>query len=143
MQNTYSIPPSYFFRFVDASNGNCWKMGFVNADFIRHLHHRISIFHTVPIDNLRQTNHPTQRKFISKGGIENNYIPMIVQIAVLTVPTAIAYPLQTIFGENATYIIMATIGIVFIATSKIWLRNIYNRFMKRRYTNLEHFRATR
>lgn len=86
---------------------------------------------------------PLNEKFISKGGIENNYIPMIVQIAVLTVPTAIAYPLQTIFGENATYIIMATIGIVFIATSKIWLRNIYNRFMKRRYTNLEHFRATR
>ncbi len=86
---------------------------------------------------------PLNEKLINKGGVESNYIPVIVQVAVLTVPTAIASFLQKVIGDSATYIVMATVGIVFAATSKLWLRNIYNRFMKQRYTSLEHFRATR
>jgi hypothetical protein len=86
---------------------------------------------------------PLNEKLISKGGIEDNYIPVVVQIAVIIISTAIAHLLQIVFGDNVAYMVMATIGIGFIATSKMWLRNIYNRFMAHRYTNLEHFRATR
>lgn len=86
---------------------------------------------------------PLNEKFISKGGIENNYIPLMAQMITLIVPNAIACCLQLLLGDTPTYIFMTCVGIAFIATSKMWLRNIYNRFMKRRYTNLEHFRATR
>lgn len=86
---------------------------------------------------------PLNEKFISKGGIENNYIPLMAQMITLIVPNIIARCLQLLLGDTITYIFMTFVGIAFIATSKIWLRNIYNRFMKRRYVNLEHFRATR
>ena len=86
---------------------------------------------------------PLNEKFISKGGIENNYIPMVIQIVTLVLPSVIAFSLQSAFGDDVTYAIMAIIGIAFIMTSKLWLRNIYNRFMNRRYTIIEHFRTTR
>lgn len=35
------------------------------------------------------------------------------------------------------------IGLGFILTSRFWLKNIYHRFMKRRYKNLEGFRDSR
>ena len=38
---------------------------------------------------------------------------------------------------------MMLIGLVFIALHKIWLRNIYNRWMKRRYANMAALRASR
>ena len=46
-------------------------------------------------------------------------------------------------SETATYATMLIIGLLFIATHNIWLRNIYQRFMERRYENMESFRATR
>lgn len=86
---------------------------------------------------------PLNEKFISKGGIENNYIPLVAQMITLIVPNVMARSVQLMFGETVTNVFMAIVGITFIATSKIWLRNIYNRFMKKRYVCLEHFRATR
>ena len=46
-------------------------------------------------------------------------------------------------GLTATYIFMCVVGLGFIITSNLWLRNIYNRMMKRRYENIEGFHATR
>lgn len=86
---------------------------------------------------------PLNEKFISKGGIENNYIPLVAQMITLIVPNVMARSVQLMFGETVTNVLMTIVGIAFIATSKIWLRNIYNRFMKKRYVCLEHFRATR
>ncbi len=86
---------------------------------------------------------PLNEKFISKGGIENNWLPAVIQLAVLLIPATIAYLLQTAFGDTTAYIVMAAIGVCFIATSRLWLRNIYNRFMTRRYAVIESFRATR
>ncbi|WP_347171549.1 DUF5687 family protein, partial [Phocaeicola dorei] len=40
-------------------------------------------------------------------------------------------------------IIMMIIGLLLIATHNIWIKNIYNRFMKRRYENMEGFRDSR
>ena len=38
---------------------------------------------------------------------------------------------------------MIMTGIIFIFTNDLWIKNIYNRFNKRKYRNLEGFRATR
>ncbi|MDR1004156.1 MAG: DUF5687 family protein [Prevotellaceae bacterium] len=43
-------------------------------------------------------------------------------------------------GETATAWILIVIGAGFIFTSNIWLKNIYHRFMARRYQNMEGFR---
>ena len=38
---------------------------------------------------------------------------------------------------------MLAIGLVFVLTNRLWLRNIYNRMMRRKYSNLEGFTSTR
>ena len=39
--------------------------------------------------------------------------------------------------------IMLAIGLAFVLTNRLCLRNIYNRMMKRKYDNLEGFTSTR
>ena len=51
--------------------------------------------------------------------------------------------LRTSLGENAAYVILLVTGLVFMLSHKLWIANIYKRFMKRRYKNMESFRATR
>lgn len=90
-----------------------------------------------------KTTIPLNTKFISKGGIENNYFQIAAEMIAFIVPMIIVSLIQTFFGDNVAYIIMLTIGIMFILTNKLWMRNIYNRMMKRRYVNIEAFRASR
>ena len=40
-------------------------------------------------------------------------------------------------------IVVLAIGIAFTLAHPLWLRNVYKRFMKRRYVNMEGFRASR
>ena len=46
-------------------------------------------------------------------------------------------------GETAAYSILLAIGLGFTLTSPLWIRNVYKRFMKRRYENMEGFRDSR
>ena len=41
------------------------------------------------------------------------------------------------------YTIMLVIGLAFIFTHQLWMRNIYNRMMRRKYILLEGFRSSR
>ena len=86
---------------------------------------------------------PLNEKITGKGGLEGNYVQMLIMIAVFILPNVITNILQKYFGDNEAYAIMAAIGLAFIFTHKIWLRNIYNRMMKRKYDNLQSFTATR
>lgn len=90
-----------------------------------------------------KTSIPLNTKFISRNGIENNYFQFIVSFSVFLVPMIIINLLNNLLSENLTYAVMASIGTIFIATHKLWLRNIYNRMMKRRYENMEGFRMSR
>jgi hypothetical protein len=58
-------------------------------------------------------------------------------------PMLLFYVIEKLCGENLGDIILLVIGLGFILTSSIWLRNIYSRFMKRRYQNMEDFRFSR
>ena len=51
--------------------------------------------------------------------------------------------LKSICSETVTFIILLLVGVLFMATHRLWIRNIYRRMMKRRYHNMESFRATR
>lgn len=85
---------------------------------------------------------PLNTKFISKGNM-NNYTQMLASTVIFIVPMAIVSTLQALMSNNAAYIVMLVIGLCFILTNKLWLKNIYNRMMRRRYANLESFHASR
>ena len=86
---------------------------------------------------------PLNTKFISKGNIENNYFQVVAELLAMFAPVFIISVLKAFCGETVTYVILLLVGLVFVSAHKLWIRNIYNRFMKRRYTNMESFRATR
>lgn len=86
---------------------------------------------------------PLNAKFIGKGSAENNYVQMIVNLSAFTMPLVFVFFIERIVGETAAHLIIMAVGILFVATSNIWMRNIYNRMMRRKYANLDSFRATR
>ena len=86
---------------------------------------------------------PLNTKFIGRGGMETNYVQVVVNMAALFLPPLLVGLLPLLLGETVAYIVILCVGVFFIATSKYWIRSIYNKMMKRRYINLEGFRATR
>ncbi len=86
---------------------------------------------------------PMNSKYINKGGIENNYIQMIASMTCLFLPTLIITILHSFASGQVVYISMIIFGSCFIVTSNLWLRNIYNRMMRKRYSLLEGFQSTR
>jgi len=85
---------------------------------------------------------PLQLKVTGKGNYENG-IQIGIEMAILLVPGVILGLGYLTVGLTATYIFMCVLGLGFILTSNLWLRNIYNRMMKRRYENIEGFHETR
>ena len=86
---------------------------------------------------------PLNTKFIGKAGIENNYIQVIAEMICMFVPVILVSLLQNLLSDTWANTIMLLLGLGFMLTSNLWLKNIYRRFMARRYANLEAFRATR
>ena len=86
---------------------------------------------------------PLNEKLTTKGGLDGNYIQMAIMAGLFIIPNAIVGILQNFFSDNVAYSIMFTIGLVFTATNRLWLHNIYNRIMKRKYILLESFIASR
>ncbi len=86
---------------------------------------------------------PLNTKFISKGSVETNYFQVVANLLSIFVPVAVISVLKASLSENTVYLIMLLIGLLFIATHKLWIRNIYKRFMAVRYDNMESFRSTR
>lgn len=58
-------------------------------------------------------------------------------------PLIINQALTTFFEQDTALLIMMGIGLALMATHNLWIKNIYNRFMKRRYDNMEGFRDSR
>jgi len=85
---------------------------------------------------------PLQLKVTGKGNFENG-IQIVIEMAALIVPGMIVGIGYLTVGLTATYIFMCVLGLAFIVTYPIWIRNIYNRMMKRRYENIEGFLASR
>jgi hypothetical protein len=84
---------------------------------------------------------PLNEKFIGKGGVENNYVQIAEGLAVFFVPMLLVNILEAFLAPTIAWTVMMIIGIVFVLAHRLWLRNIYNRLMARRYQNLESFHA--
>jgi hypothetical protein len=83
---------------------------------------------------------PLNQKITGKQG---NATQQITSIVILFLPIGLEKLATLLLGDPWGYILLMCLGIIGVATHKLWLKNIYQRFMLRRYTNMEGFRATR
>ena len=86
---------------------------------------------------------PLNTKFISKSGMENNYYQVVVQMLEFFLPIVLISVLQLFLSDTVAYLIILLIGVVFVVTQPLWMRNIYNRMMQRKYVLMEGFRSSR
>lgn len=82
-------------------------------------------------------------KIAGKSSSANKYTQLITMAIVLIVPPALIKAADTAFGESTANIVLSVFGLVFILTSRLWIRNIARRMMARKYINLDSFRASR
>jgi hypothetical protein len=66
---------------------------------------------------------------------------LAITMITMFVPVILVLILNGIYGETVTYSFMLITGLAFTLTSQQWLRWIYKRFLKRKYKNMEGFRA--
>ena len=71
-----------------------------------------------------------------------NFFQTMIIMAGFFGPVLIMQPLITLLNETTALLIILAIGLGFTLTHPLWLRNIYKRFMRRRYENMEGFRAS-
>ena len=83
---------------------------------------------------------PMNTKLTSKQG---NTAQQVVSMVTLFLPVGLERAATVLLGDPWGYVLLAAMGIVGIATHRYWLRNVYTRFMARRYKNMEGFRASR
>ncbi|MCM1421924.1 MAG: DUF5687 family protein [Bacteroides sp.] len=61
----------------------------------------------------------------------------------LFLPCGLMYLLVMLFSEETASLVMLAAGVAGTVSHPWWLRDIYNRFMKRRYVNMDGFRNSR
>ena len=83
---------------------------------------------------------PMNTKITSKQG---NTTQQIFSTVIFFLPLGLERAATALLGEPWGYILLAVLGLAGIATHRLWLRNVYQRFMARRYKNMEGFRASR
>jgi hypothetical protein len=83
---------------------------------------------------------PLNQKITGKQG---STIQQILSMVILFLPIGIEKLATLLLGAPWGFILLMCLGIAGVLTHKIWLKNIYQRFMVRRYTNMEGFRASR
>ncbi|MCQ2095502.1 MAG: DUF5687 family protein [Bacteroidaceae bacterium] len=79
---------------------------------------------------------------MTRGG-KSTKAQIIVSLVALFFPMGLMYILMIVLDAMMAGIIMAAIGLVGTIAHPLWLKNIYKRFMNRRYENMAGFRATR
>ena len=80
---------------------------------------------------------------LMKSNKSSNWIQGMVTSFAFFLPFMIDMTLTALFSTVVANIILIAIGLGFIATHNLWIKNIYKSFMKRRYKNMEEFRASR
>ena len=79
---------------------------------------------------------------LTKSGRDTK-VQMLMSGAALFLPMLVMYALVQCFNDEVAAISMITIGLTGTVLHPWWLRNIYERFMKRRYENMDGFRNSR
>ena len=79
---------------------------------------------------------------LTKAGRDTK-VQMLMSAAALFLPMLVMYGLVNVLGSNVAAIVMISVGVTGTVLHPWWLRNIYNRFMERRYRNMDGFRNSR
>ena len=79
---------------------------------------------------------------LTKSGRDTK-VQMLMSGAALFLPMLIMYALVNCFNEDIAAILMMGLGLIGTLLHPLWLRHIYNRFMERRYQNMDGFRNSR
>jgi hypothetical protein len=66
---------------------------------------------------------------------------LVITMITIVAPAIILMLIHALFGKNVTFGVMLLTGIAFAFTSQYWLKWTYNRFLKRKYKNMEGFRS--
>ena len=85
---------------------------------------------------------PLNDKITGKNQLENKWQGILSMVAMFA-PIAEVFTLQAFFGEDTAYWLLFLIGLAVTLAEPLWMRNIYNRMMRRRYQNLDGFHSTR
>ena len=83
---------------------------------------------------------PLNQKLTSRQG---NWVQQVTSIVMLFLPIAVEKLFTLLLGNPWGFVMLALLGVAGLSAHKWWLRTIYNRFMLRRYVNMEGFRASR
>lgn len=111
-----------------------------SAGFVNFAYFQLAVYNdqTIPL------NTKTLASASAADGGQMKFKLMILMIVIFLSPIPVIIIAELITGnEYAENIPLAVIGLAFILTHKLWLKNIYRRMMARKYANLEAFRATR
>ena len=81
-------------------------------------------------------------KMTSRNGMGTG-LQNLINLAAFGGPLAIKAVLDTLLPPTVACWVLIAVGLAFILTSRWWLKNIYRRFMARRYKNMEGFRDSR
>lgn len=84
---------------------------------------------------------PLNRKLTARNS--SSGMQLLVNFLIMIVPMSVYGVANLLLEETTVNLIWIVCGIATIITSKWWLKNIYNRFMEHRYSNLEGFRNSR
>ena len=85
---------------------------------------------------------PLNEKITGKNQLGNKW-QSILSLVSMFVPIIFVFLFEAIFDTTTAYTLLIVIGLAFTLTEPYWMRNIYVRMMRRRYTNLEGFHASR
>ena len=85
---------------------------------------------------------PLNDKMLGKAGT-NSFVQSLIVMGSFFVPILLYYALTTLLGINLGLVVMMIIGITITLLNSLWLRNIYNRLMLRRYENMDGFRMSK
>ena len=85
---------------------------------------------------------PLNDKITGKNNMESG-LQLIIELLGMFLPLLLVAVLLGLAGEDTAYLVMSLLGLLFTLAHPIWLRNIYNRMMKRKYINMEGFHASR
>ena len=85
---------------------------------------------------------PLNNKITGKNNVENG-MQLIIELVAMFLPMLLVLVLVLVFDDTTADLILCTIGLLFTLAHPLWLRNIYQRLMARKYENLEGFHASR
>jgi len=67
----------------------------------------------------------------------------LISLGAFGIPILLSSILRSLMGEISSQWTLLIVGIILTFTSDLWIKNVYKRFMKRRYKNMEGFRDTK